>query len=95
MITKSDITIYHSNITLAKRLQNICHTVLSVPDSIVVTYLNRADLLALLCVILSFYFVTFPYGVLGQVWYLIVLSPDLCLRFYFEHENSFKTLGPV
>ena len=24
-------------------------------------------------------FVTFPYGVLGQVWYLIVSIPDLCL----------------
>ena len=23
-------------------------------------------------------FVTFPFGILGQVWYLIVLIPDLC-----------------
>ena len=23
-------------------------------------------------------FVTFPCGVLGQMWYLIVLAPDLC-----------------
>ena len=23
-------------------------------------------------------FVTFPYGILGQVWYLIVSIPDLC-----------------
>ena len=28
-------------------------------------------------------FVTFPYGVLGQVWNLIVLIPDLCLLSYF------------
>ena len=28
-------------------------------------------------------FVTFPYGVLGQVWYLIVSIPDLCLLSYF------------
>ena len=28
-------------------------------------------------------FVTFPYGGLGQVWYLIVSIPDLCLHPYF------------
>ena len=28
-------------------------------------------------------FVTFPCGVLGQVWYLIVSIPDLCLLTYF------------
>ena len=28
-------------------------------------------------------FVTFPYGVLGQVWYLIASSPDLCLLPFF------------
>ena len=27
-------------------------------------------------------FVTFPSGILGQVWYLIVLSPDLCQLSY-------------
>ena len=26
-------------------------------------------------------FVTFPYGILGQVWYLIVSIPDLCQLF--------------
>ena len=31
------------------------------------------------CVEFSCIFVTFPYGILGQVWYLIVLIPDLCL----------------
>ena len=30
------------------------------------------DFLALLCVMFSCVFVTFPYGFLGQVWYLIV-----------------------
>ena len=30
-------------------------------------------------------FVTFPCGVIGQVWYLIVSIPDLCLLTYFEH----------
>ena len=28
-------------------------------------------------------FVTFPCGVLGQVWYLIVSSPELCLLPHF------------
>ena len=27
-------------------------------------------------------FVTFPIGILGQVWYLIVLIPDLCTITY-------------
>ena len=27
--------------------------------------------------------VTFPYGVLGQLWYLIVSIPDICLLSYF------------
>ena len=36
-------------------------------------------LLALLCVMFSCGFVTLPCGVLGQVWYLIVLIPDLYL----------------
>ena len=28
--------------------------------------------------------VTFPCGILGQVWYLIVSIPDLCHLSYFE-----------
>ena len=49
--------------------------------SLLITYWERADLLAMMCVIFSCdgVFVTFPYGVLGQVWYLIVSIPDLCL----------------
>ena len=34
---------------------------------------------------ISLYFVTFPYGVSDQVWYLIVSNPDLRLRFYFSY----------
>ena len=34
--------------------------------------LERADLLALLCVMFSYVFVTFQYGALGQVWNMIV-----------------------
>ena len=29
-------------------------------------------------------FATFPCGILGQVWYLIVLIPDLCRLSYFN-----------
>ena len=43
-----------------------------------------AYLLALLCVMFSCMFVTFPCGVLGQVSYLIVSLPDFCLLTYFE-----------
>ena len=48
----------------------------------VVTCWARADHLALLYVMFSCVFVTFPYGVLGQVWYLIVSIPDLCLLYF-------------
>ena len=46
-----------------------CHTVLSVPCSLVVTCWERDEFLALLRVVFSCVFITFPYGVLGQVWY--------------------------
>ena len=38
---------------------------------------EKADLLTLLNVMFSYVFVTFPYGVLGQVCYLVVSIPDL------------------
>ena len=34
-------------------------------------------IVALLCVVFSCFVVTFPYGVLGKEWYLIVASPGL------------------
>ena len=34
-------------------------------------------------------FVTFPCGILGQVWYLIVLIPDLCSLSYFDTMKGF------
>ena len=61
----------------------LCHIVLSVSCSLVVTCWERFGLLALLYVTCCSVFVTFPYCVLGQVWYLIVLIPDLCLLPYF------------
>ena len=33
-------------------------------------------------------FVIFPSGVLGQVWYLIVSIPDLCLLSYFYSDDT-------
>ena len=29
-------------------------------------------------------FFTFPFGILGQVWYLIVSIPDICCLSYFD-----------
>ena len=48
----------------------------------VVTCWERADLLALV-VMFNCVFVTFPCGILGYVWYLIVSIPDLCNLSYF------------
>ena len=41
---------------------HVCHAVSSVPCSLVVTWWERADLLALLFVMFSCVFVTFPHG---------------------------------
>ena len=38
----------------------------------------------LLFVMFNCVFVTFPCGILGQVWYLIVSIPDLCRLSYLE-----------
>ena len=43
---------------------------------------ERADLLALVDDVYCI-FVSFPCGIFGQVWYLIVTFPDLCLLSYF------------
>ena len=67
-----------------------CYTVLSVPCRLVITCCERADLLALLCVMFSCVFVTLPYGVPGQVWYLILSIPDLCLFSYFAKKKYQK-----
>ena len=45
----------------------LLHTVLSVPCSLLVNCCERADILALLCVMFLCSFVTFPYGALGVV----------------------------
>ena len=51
--------------------------------SLVVTCSMRAGSFSLFCVVFTCYFFPFPYSVLGQVWCLIVLIPDLCLLPYF------------
>ena len=40
-------------------------------------------------------FVTFPCGILGQVWYLIAAIPDLCHLSYFQHSPLDLTLYTV
>ena len=57
------------------------YTDLSVTCSLVITCWERADILALLYMMFSCVFVTFPYVALGQVWYVIVSIPDICLHF--------------
>ena len=59
----------------------VCHAFASVHCNLVVTCLERADLMALVCDV----FVTFPCFILCQVWYLIVSIPDLCRLSYFIH----------
>ena len=41
----------------------------------------------LLFVMFNCVFVTFPCGILGQVWYLIVSIPDLCRISYFNNNR--------
>ena len=41
----------------------------------------------LLFVMFNCVFVTFPCGILCQVWYLIVLIPDLCHLSYFNKDS--------
>ena len=55
----------------------------------VVTCWERADLLALVCGS-NCQFVTFPWGILGQVWYVIVSIPDLCTLTYFKSNLEFR-----
>ena len=46
-------------------------------------------------VIFNYVFVTFPCGILGQVWYLIVSIPDLCHFSYLERISKSKLLVHV
>ena len=53
-------------------MSGVFHAFASVHCCLVVTCWEWADLLTLVVI-----FVTFPFGILGQVWYLIVSIPDL------------------
>ena len=66
----------------------VYHVFLSFLCSLVITCWERSDLLARKYVKFSCVFVTFPCGVLSQVWYMILSIPDLCLPTYFNHVNS-------
>ena len=68
----------------------VSHAFLSVHCCLVVTCCERADNLALVGDVYCI-FVTFPSGILGQVWYLIVSFPDLCHHSYFSSFAS-KTI---
>ena len=67
----------------------VCHAFASVHCCLVVTCWERADLLAGFCVVYCDFF-TFPFGILGQVWYSIVSIPDPCCLFYFVKINCFS-----
>ena len=60
----------------------VSHAFASVHCYLVVTCWERAGHLALVGDVCSI-FVTFPCGILGQVWYMIISFPDLCRLSYF------------
>ena len=60
----------------------VSHAFVSVHCCLVVTCLERTDLLALVGDVYCI-FVTFPCGILGQVWYWIVSIPNHCRLSYF------------
>ena len=68
----------------------VCHSYASVHCCLVVTCLEKADHLALVCDVYCV-FVAFPCGILGQVWYLIVLFPDRCHLSYFHMSQKLKS----
>ena len=65
----------------------VSHAFASVHGCLVVTCWERADLLALVGDVYCI-FVTFPCGILGQVWYLIVSFLDLCRLSYIYNDTT-------
>ena len=42
------------------------------------------------------FFFTFPCGILGQLWYLVVLIPALCrLSYFHRYFNPFQANGTI
>ena len=68
---------------------SVCFDVVSVSCSLVVTYWDRAELLALVCGVELLVW-HFPIGILDQVCYLIVLIPDPCTLTYLQKMATFK-----
>ena len=69
--------------TLVFFVSCVSYAFVSVHCCLVATCWEGADLSALVCDVYCV-FVTFPCGIQGQVWYLIVSFPDLCLLSYFD-----------
>ena len=68
----------------------VCHAFAPVHCCRVVTGRERADLLAMVCDIYC-EFVTFSFGILGQLWYLVVSIPDpCCLSYLGTYRNCVK-----
>ena len=65
----------------------VSHAFASVRCCLVVTCSERADLLALVWGVYCI-FVTFPCGILGQVWYLTLSFLDLCRLSYFYNDTT-------
>ena len=71
----------------------LCNIVVSLHCLCLAALRSPADLLALLVVMFYCVLSTFPYGVLVQVWYLIVSVPDLCLLPYLA--EIIRYVSPV
>ena len=64
----------------------VCHAFPSVRCCLVVGLTSWLSFVMFNCV-----FVTFPSGILGQVWYLLVSIPDLChFSYYILLSTSLK-----
>ena len=68
-------------------MPRVCHAFLSVHCSLVVTFWERAGLLAFLCVMLLFFVVVFCHFPVWCPGSVVVLDPDLCLLTFFIYAN--------
>ena len=72
----------------------VCHAFASVCCCLVVTCWGKVDLLALVCDVYCV-FVTFPCGILGQVWYLIISFPDLCHLLTLPTRDPYEPMNEI
>ena len=70
----------------------LCHTVMSVSCSLVVTCWKRSGLLSPLYVMFSCVFVTFPYGAIVTGLVLDCIDSDLCLLPNFINMQSLSKI---